>query len=298
MTVPTTPPRGRPHLMGVLNVTPDSFSDGGRWLDTRAAVEHGLALVRDGADLVDVGGESTRPGATRPSAEEELDRVVPVIRALVAQGVTVSVDTMRAQVAAAAVEAGAAIVNDVSGGLADPRLAEVVAGTGATMVVQHWRAHGATMQSRDHLDYDDVVTDVVRELRQRVRELQAAGVREEQLVLDPGIGFSKHAEHNWTLLGRLPELHALGRPLLLGTSRKAFLGSLLAAPGADGSLVPRPPAERDTATAATSLLAAQAGVWGLRVHDVRASADALAVLHAWTARMPSAPSPEATEASA
>lgn len=290
--------RGRPVLVGVLNVTPDSFSDGGRWSDARRAVEHGLELARHGADVVDVGGESTRPGATRPLVSEEIDRVVPVVRDLVAAGVTVSVDTMRAEVAAAAVDAGAAVVNDVSGGLGDPAIREVVARTGATMVVQHWRAHGADMQQQDHLTYDDVVTDVRDELAQRLAELREAGVRDEQVVLDPGIGFSKTAAHNWELLRRLDELAALGRPLLVGTSRKAFLGSLLADPPTEGSAtadgapsgqpVPRPPLERDTATAATTLLCAQAGVWGVRVHDVRGSADALRVLAAWQAGMPPA----------
>ncbi|WP_286959925.1 dihydropteroate synthase [Arsenicicoccus sp. UBA7492] len=303
---------GRPVLMGVLNVTPDSFSDGGRWFDTRRAVEHGLELARQGAGIVDVGGESTRPGATRPLVTEELGRVVPVVRDLVAHGVTVSIDTMRAEVAEAAVEAGAAIVNDVSGGLGDPAIREVVARTGVTMVVQHWRAHGSAMQQRDHLAYEDVVTDVRDELGERLAELREAGVRDEQVVLDPGIGFSKTASHNWTLLRRLDELMVLGRPILVGTSRKAFLGSLLAQPadpisagdpcgpiGAGGSLgesrqpaqdlVPRPPLERDAATAATTLLCAQAGVWGVRVHDVRASADALRVLAAWQAGMPPAP---------
>lgn len=279
MTLPT-----RPLVMGVLNVTPDSFSDGGRWLDGRDAVAHGLALVRDGADLVDVGGESTRPGSTRPSTDEELSRVVPVVEALAAEGVRVSVDTMRAEVAEAVVAAGAHIINDVSGGLADPAIREVVARTGVTVIAQHWRAHGSVMQGTDHLAYDDVVTDVGRELLDRVAELRAAGIRDEQVVLDPGLGFSKDADHNWTLLGRVDELMALGFPVLLGTSRKTFLGRLLADP--DGT--PRPPQERDAATAATSVLAAQAGVWGVRVHDVRGTVDALAVWQAWSARMPSA----------
>ncbi|WP_409483860.1 dihydropteroate synthase [Arsenicicoccus dermatophilus] len=269
--------RTRPLLMGVVNVTPDSFSDGGRWLDADRAVAHGLDLAAQGAELVDVGGESTRPGADRPGADEELARVIPVITRLVAAGIAVSVDTMRGTVARAAVEAGATVVNDVSGGLADPELVAVVAGTGVTMVAQHWRAHGAVMQGADHLAYADVVADVRRELDERLAALGAAGVREEQVVLDPGIGFSKTAEHNWRLLAHLDELASLGRPLLVGTSRKRFLGSLLADP--DGA--PRPADERDVATAATTLLAAQAGVWGLRVHDVRASADALAVLGAW-----------------
>ncbi|KQX66353.1 dihydropteroate synthase [Angustibacter sp. Root456] len=261
-------------VMGVVNVTPDSFSDGGRWLDPDAAVRHGLELVADGADVVDVGGESTRPGAQRPSAEEELRRVLPVVRALAAEGVSVSIDTMRAGVAEAALGAGAVVLNDVSGGLADAGMADVAAASRAPFVVMHWRGPSQTMNALAH--YDDVVTDVVTELRGRVDALVAAGVDVEQLVLDPGLGFAKDADHNWALLGRLDELHALGRPLLVGASRKRFLGSLLA--GADGS--PRPVEEREAATVATTVLAAQAGAWCVRVHEVRPSADAVRVVAA------------------
>ncbi|WP_285777995.1 dihydropteroate synthase [Microtetraspora sp. NBRC 13810] len=262
--------------MGVVNVTPDSFSDGGQWFDEDAAVRHGLELVRQGADIVDVGGESTRPGAARVSLEEELARVTPVIRALVAERVTVSVDTMRAEVAEAAVAAGARLVNDVSGGLADPAMPRVVAATGVPYVVMHWRGHSHDMQSR--AIYTDVVTEVREELAKRVDLVLAEGVAESQIVLDPGLGFAKQGEHNWELLARLDRLAALGYPLLIGASRKRFLGRLLAAP--DGT--PRPFSHSDDATAAVTALAAQAGAWCVRVHQVGPNADAVRVAAAWT----------------
>ncbi|MFJ3220432.1 dihydropteroate synthase [Kitasatospora sp. NPDC086801] len=274
-------PAGLPRLdrcavMGVVNVTPDSFSDGGLWHDPAKAIAHGLALRARGADLVDVGGESTRPGSQRVPEEEELRRVLPVVRELAAAGVVVSVDTMRASVAEQAVEAGAALVNDVSGGLADPAMARVVADTGAPFVVMHWRGQSADM---DQLAvYRDVVADVVAELAVRVDALLAAGVKEDQLVLDPGLGFAKTSEHNWALLGRLDALTALGRPVLVAASRKRFLGTLLADPQT-GAL--RPARERDDATAAVSVLSAQAGAWAVRVHDVSGTADAVRVVAAW-----------------
>ncbi|MBG0814500.1 dihydropteroate synthase [Planomonospora sp. ID82291] len=257
--------------MGVVNVTPDSFSDGGRWFDRSAAVRHGLELVEQGADIVDVGGESTRPGAARVSLEEELARVEPVIRELSRRGVTVSVDTMRAEVARAAVDAGAKLVNDVSGGLADPAMPRVVAASGVAYVVMHWRGHSHTMQSR--AVYGDVVTEVCDELAKRVASVRAEGVAEEQIVLDPGLGFSKHPEHNWALVAATERLAGLGRPLLIGASRKRFLGRLLAGP--DGA--PRPFEDSDAATLAVTALAAQAGAWCVRVHDVRPNADAVRV---------------------
>jgi dihydropteroate synthase len=260
--------------MGILNVTPDSFSDGGRWADTDSAVAHGLRLASDGADLVDVGGESTRPGAVRPAPEVELSRVVPVVSALVDAGVAVSVDTMRAEVAQACLDVGARVVNDVSGGQADPEILDVVAGAGATYVAMHWRAHSDRMQ--DFARYDDpggVVGAVCRELSRRVEAIRAAGIRSERMVLDPGLGFAKTADHDWQLLGALDRLGALGFPLLVGASRKSFLGSLLAGP--DGA--PRGPGEREYAhTALVALLARR--VWAFRVHDVRATRDALAVV--------------------
>ena len=263
--------------MGVVNVTPDSFSDGGRYLDRGDAVAHGLAMYRRGADLVDVGGESTRPGARRVEAAEEAQRVLPVVKELTAAGVPVSVDTTRAEVAAAAIDSGATIVNDVSGGLADPNMARVVAETGVPWVLMHWRGPSARM---DRLaSYRDVVADVRAELLARVDAAVAAGVDPKALVLDPGLGFAKTPRHNWALLNRLPELLDLGLPVLLGASRKRFLGALLAGP--DGE--PRPPDGREVATATVTALAAAAGVWGVRVHDVGASLDAIAVVRAWEA---------------
>ncbi|MFC4129537.1 dihydropteroate synthase [Hamadaea flava] len=260
--------------MGVLNVTPDSFSDGGRYENFDAAVEHGSSLVRDGALIIDVGGESTRPGAARIDAETEIGRVVPVIRALSAQNVPTSIDTTRAAVAAAALSAGASVVNDVSGGLADPAMAKVIADAGCPYVIMHWRGHSERMQ--DLAVYSDVVAEVCAELRERVDEATAAGVRPEQIILDPGLGFAKRPEHNWALTRGLPALLELGFPVLFGASRKSYLGTLLAMP--DGT--PRPVDEREAATLASSVLAVAAGVWGVRVHEVRATVDALAVWRA------------------
>ncbi|MCA2215874.1 dihydropteroate synthase [Jidongwangia harbinensis] len=260
--------------MGVLNVTPDSFSDGGRYTDVAAAVAHGVELHRDGADLVDVGGESTRPGAGRVDPRTETDRVVPVITGLVAAGVPVSIDTTRAVVAAAALEAGATLVNDVSGGLADPDMAALVAAAGCPYVIMHWRGHSRDMQ--DLAVYSDVVAEVRVELLDRVARAVDAGVAPEQIVLDPGLGFAKRAEHNWALTAHLDELVAVGHPVLFGASRKSYLGRLLAGP--DGA--PRPVDGREAATLATSVLAVAAGAWGVRVHDVRATVDALAVWRA------------------
>ena len=265
-------------IMGIVNVTPDSFSDGGRWLDPEAAVEHGLAMVAEGADLLDIGGESTRPGSARPSEDEELARVLPVVQTLAAEGHLVSVDTMRAGVAEACVEAGAAMVNDVSGGLADPRMPAVVAASGAPFVVMHWR--GLLTDPTARPSYDDVTGEVCRELTGRVDALVAAGVDPDQLVLDPGFGFSKDAAHNWELLAGLPRVMALGLPVLVGTSRKRFLGRLPRRPGAEvePGADPTEPTTRDAATAATCLLAAQAGAFAVRVHEVGPTRDALGVL--------------------
>jgi dihydropteroate synthase len=265
---------GRTLVMGVVNVTPDSFSDGGDFLDHGMAVARGLALVADGADLVDVGGESTRPGAQRVALSEELRRVLPVVRALAAEGVVVSIDTMRAAVAAAALEAGAAMVNDVSGGLADEDMARVVADARSPYIVMHWRGHSADMDSR--AVYADVVTEVLDELQVRLDTLERAGVDLERVVVDPGLGFAKDADHNWALLAHLGDLAALGRPVLVGASRKGFLGRLLVGP--DGS--PRPAGAREDATTAVSVLAAGAGAWAVRVHEARATRDAVEVVAA------------------
>jgi dihydropteroate synthase len=262
--------------MGVVNVTDDSFSDGGLFLDRDRAIEHGLALVAQGAAIVDVGGESTRPGAIRVDADVETARVLPVIKGLAGQGVTVSIDTMHADVARAALDGGAQIVNDVSGGLADPAMAPLVADAGVPWVLMHWRSVGA---SRPHQapEYADVVADVRAELLRSVDAAVAAGVDPANLIIDPGLGFAKNAEHNWALLRALPEFVATGIPVLVGASRKRFLGTLLA--GSDGA--PRSPAGRETATAVISALAAEHGAWGVRVHDVLASVDALKVVDAW-----------------
>ena len=261
--------------MGVVNVTPDSFSDGGQWFEPSAAIDHGRALMDEGADLIDIGGESTRPGAQRPSLDEELSRVLPVVRALTAAGAVVTVDTMRAEVARAAVDAGASAVNDVSGGLSDPDMLPGVAAMGVPLILMHWRGHASTMQ--DRAGYDDVVADVVAELDKRVAAALAEGVDAARLAIDPGIGFAKTGDHNWSVLSRLESLHALGFPVLVGFSRKAFLGALLA----DASGAPRPAVDRDAASAALSTLAALAGAWCVRVHDVRRSLDAVKVAARW-----------------
>lgn len=267
-----------PVLMGIVNVTPDSFSDGGRYADPAAAVAHGRRLLDDGADVLDVGGESTRPGATRPLVAEELARVVPVIEAL-AQDAVVSVDTMRAEVAEAAIAAGARIVNDVSGGLADPAILDVVAAAGVTYVAMHWRGHADTMQSQASYDATGGVVETVRaELEQRVAAARAAGIADDRLVLDPGLGFAKTADHNWQLVAGLDRIASLGLPLLVGASRKTFLGRLLA----DEQGTPRPVDDREAASTALTVLLAQQGVWCVRVHDVRASHDALRVLQRLT----------------
>jgi dihydropteroate synthase len=260
--------------MGIINVTPDSFSDGGQWLESAAAVQHGLALLAEGADLLDVGGESTRPGAIRPDTDEELRRVLPVIQALASAGAAVTVDTMRAEVATAAVDAGAVGVNDVSGGLADDEMLATIASLGVPYICMHWRGHSTLMQ--ELATYDDVVADVCAELAARKTAVVAAGIDPTRLALDPGIGFAKTAEHNWALLARLAALDGLGQPLVVGASRKAFLGTLLATDDA-----PRPPQERDNATTAISALAALAGAWCVRVHDVRSSRDAVEVALRW-----------------
>ncbi len=277
---PGLPAAGRCLVMGVVNVTPDSFSDGGAWFGAEAAIARGRQLAAQGADIVDVGGESTRPGAQRITAEEELRRVIPVITGLAGEDVPVSVDTMRAEVAAVAVDAGAGLVNDVSGGLADPDMPRLVAQAGVPYVVMHWRGHSHQMQER--AVYADVVGEVCEELRRRIDAVIAEGVDPSMIVVDPGLGFAKQPEHNWALLVNLDRLAGLGGPghafpVLVGASRKRFLGRLLAAP--DGT--PRPFAGCDDATVAVTALAAAAGAWCARVHEVPGNADAVRVAEAW-----------------
>ncbi|TYK51541.1 dihydropteroate synthase [Actinomadura decatromicini] len=279
--------------MGVVNVTPDSFSDGGAWFDPEKAVRHGLDLVAEGADIVDVGGESTRPGAQRVSQDEELRRVIPVIEALTAENVPVSVDTMRADVAEAALSAGARLVNDVSGGLADPEMPRVVGTAGVPYVVMHWRGHSHDMQTRTI--YADVVGEVRDELLRRVDAVVNEGVDPSMIVLDPGLGFAKSptAGHNWSLLAHLDAFTGAGYPVLVGASRKNFLTRLLAEP--DGTR--RPFLECDDATVAVTALIAAAGAWCVRVHRVRPNADAVRVAAAFRAARPSADAPPADEQS-
>lgn len=269
---------GAPVVWGVLNVTPDSFSDGGRFNEGQRAVEHARHLNSQGADVIDVGGESTRPGAQRVSVDEECARVLPVIEALAAEGMIVSIDTMRSEVARAAVSSGASIVNDVSGGRADPHMHSAVADLSVPYVLMHWRGHAGNM---DELAvYDDPVAQVIDELREQVRHAVASGIAPEALILDPGLGFAKGPEHNWQVLRGISDLDALGFPLLVGASRKRFLGSLLADP--DGAM--RATDGRDVATATLNGFLAERGVWGIRVHDVQGSVDAIKVAMAMQSR--------------
>lgn len=260
-------------VMGIVNVTPDSFSDGGQWFERDVAIAHGRHLVAQGADILDIGGESTRPGAARVSLAEELERVVPVVEGLAGYASVISVDTMRSQVAAAAIEAGASIVNDVSGGRADPEITAVVAEHGVRFVVSHWRGHSDVMNSLTR--YTDVPAEVRAELGEQVGKVVDAGVRRGKIIVDPGLGFAKDADANWQLLAHLEELQALGLPVLIGASRKQFLGELLARHGAESL-----PTFRDRTSAAVTALVAAAGVWGVRVHEVAPSVDAVRVAHA------------------
>lgn len=266
-------PQRRPRIMGILNVTPDSFSDGGRYLHVDAAIAHAVALVRDGADLIDVGGESTRPGASRVPVVEEQRRMLPVISGLVDRGIVVSVDTMNAATAEEAAALGASVINDVSGGLVDDAMASVVAASGLYFVANHWRGSSATAAPGS--GYADVVSDVARELGDRVALLLAAGVSPSRVILDPGLGFAKSGADNWRLLSHLAVLSDIGFPVLIGASRKKFLAPF-GAPDA-------PTAARDPATAIISALCAHSGVWGVRVHDVASTRTALEI---WEAMQP------------
>ena len=258
-------------VMGVLNVTPDSFSDGGKFAAAETAIAHGKQMFQDGADIVDVGGESTRPGADRISIQEELDRVIPVISELTKAAIPVSIDTMRAEVAKQAVAAGACLINDVSGGKADPEMFKFLTTNDLPYVMMHWRGHSTEMMNLTN--YDDVVADVCDELQLQVNTAVSAGVAISRIVLDPGIGFAKTTAQNWPLLAELDVLQDLNLPLLIGASRKKFLGELLAKDGQ-----PRQTDEREAATTAITTLMAAQSVWAVRVHDVKSSSDAVKVV--------------------
>ena len=258
-------------VMGVLNVTPDSFSDGGRFHDSKIATNHALQMIKDGADIIDIGGESTRPGSDRISVQEELDRVLPVISALVDTGVAISIDTRRADVARAAIDAGACMINDVSGGKSDPEMLGYVASLNVPFILMHWRGPSNIMNTLT--DYEDVVADVTDEISKQVDVAVAAGIARERIAIDPGIGFAKTVDQNWPILKHLDVLEGLGLPILMGASRKKFLGELLAADG-----VARDSDNRESATTAISTLMAARGLWAVRVHDVKPSRDAIAVV--------------------
>jgi dihydropteroate synthase len=257
--------------MGVLNLTPDSFSDGGRFNDPTIATNHALQMIQDGADIIDIGGESTRPGSERISVQEELDRVLPVISALAGSGAAISIDTMRVEVARAAVDAGACMVNDVSGGKSDPEMLGFVATLNTPYILMHWRGPSNIMNTLT--DYNDVVADVAREISNQVDVAVAAGIARERIAIDPGIGFAKTVDQNWPILKHWAVLEGLGLPILMGASRKKFLGELLAKDG-----IARDSDERESATTAISTLMAVRGIWAVRVHEVKSTRDAIAVV--------------------
>ncbi|GAA1535851.1 dihydropteroate synthase [Brevibacterium picturae] len=272
--------------MGVLNVTPDSFSDGGRYFDHDAAIAHGLELLAAGADIIDVGGESTRPGSVRVDEAEELRRVVPVIRELAAAGAVISVDTMRAKVAVASLDVGAHIINDVSAGLSDPTMLTVASEMAAPVVLMHWRGYLDRASASFH--YDDVVAEVIAELKTRIDEAIAVGVEPGNIILDPGLGFSKNAEHNWQILAALDEFANLDHRLLVAASRKRFISTLLSPE--DSKLAEE--SAKDQATAAISALSAKAGAWAVRVHEPTTSAIAAKVIAAVATHDTQAEAPE------
>lgn len=264
--------QGRTLVMGILNRTPDSFSDGGAYVELESALTRAAEMVDEGADIIDVGGESTRPGSQRVSEDEELHRVLTVVRALAADGVKVSVDTMRASVAKACAQVGAAIINDVSAGLADPQMLATIADLDVDYVSMHWRGHGDVMNQ--HAVYSDVVAEVLREITARVEAAEQAGIAKERIIIDPGYGFAKNAEHNWQLLAHLDSFANLGHRVLIGVSRKRFLGELLATDHG-----PREIWDRDAASAALTTIAAEHRVWAVRTHTVKAHRDAVEVVH-------------------
>jgi dihydropteroate synthase len=247
-------------VMGILNITPDSFADGGINFETHIAIARGLEMIDEGVDIIDIGGESTRPGAERISALEEQVRVIPVIEGLAGHGVTISVDTMRAETARLAVRAGASIVNDVSGGAADAEMFATVAELGCKYTLMHWRGHSIDMNSK--AIYTDVVSEVIEEVTLQLDKALAAGIKRENIILDPGIGFAKDAEHNWEILKRIDEFIALGYPVLIGHSRKRFLGG-------------DTPDSREAATVAITQSLVGKGIWAVRVHGVKANKDAI-----------------------
>lgn len=264
-------------VMGIVNVTEDSFSDGGRYNTTESALHHAHELLGQGAGLVDIGGESTRPGAVRVPEAQELERVVPVVRELASEGHLVSVDTMRASVAEAAIEAGAALINDVSGGLADPNMLRVCAAGDVPVCLMHWKTDRfGSASGRAEPSSQGIVAEVCSSLRSLVDDALAAGIVEENIVLDPGLGFAKNADDNWALLHHMPALVDLGFPVLIGASRKRFVATVHGG-------VARNPQDADSATAAISALSAAAGAWAVRVHNVPLSVDAVAVAAAWSA---------------
>lgn len=273
----------KPMVMGVLNVTPDSFSDGGEYTSVQSALDHARLLVMGGANIIDVGGESTRPGAARVTPEIELARVVPVIEAIAAElaatnrrDVLISVDTMNATTALAAVAAGASIINDVSGGLADEKMLGLVAATGAKFVISHWRGFSTEMEKQNQ--YDDIAREVALEIQQRVEAALLAGISRNRIIVDPGLGFAKDMQQNWQLVARLDELEKLDLPILVGASRKRFIAGVLE-PEIDGaSQISND--RRDLATAVLTALLLQRKIWGVRVHNVIATSDAIAVVEA------------------
>ena len=248
-------------VMGILNLTPDSFADGGRHNSFDAGVARGLEMIAEGVDIIDIGGESTRPGADRVSAEEEQARVLPVIAELSKHGVKISIDTMRADTAEKAVQAGAAIINDVSGGLSDPAMFATVKKLGVPYILMHWRGESKEMNSR--AIYKDVVNDVISEINSQIEAAIDAGINKSQIIIDPGLGFAKDAEHNWEILRNLKQFNSMGYPVLIGASRKRFLGG-------DN------PDEREAATIELTKTLVPQGIWGVRVHSVKPHVDVIA----------------------